>query len=71
MNDARRELFPSSHQTIYQRACSRSTAILREPTGSLAEKWTELEWQAMWYSGAFGSAFRTVAGSVIEIIQFR
>jgi Protein of unknown function (DUF2851) len=70
MSGAPRELFPSSYKTIYQRASSRSTAILREPTGSLAEKWTELEWQAMWYSGAFGSAFRTVAGSVVEIIQF-
>jgi uncharacterized protein DUF2851 len=70
MISAPTEFSLSFYQTIYQRACSRTVAILREPASTLAEKWTELQWQAMWYSGAFGSAFRSVAGSAVEIIQF-
>jgi hypothetical protein len=50
--------------------CTRVTPLLNEPSSNLAEKWTELEWQAMWYSGAFGTTFRTVSGSLVEIIQF-
>jgi hypothetical protein len=55
-------------ESSYRQACA-GTPLLREP-GHLAEKWTELEWQAMWYSGAFGTAFRSVSGSLVEIIQF-
>ncbi len=29
-----------------------------------------MQWQAMWYSGAFGTTFRAVSGSLVEIIQF-
>jgi hypothetical protein len=64
------ESFCSSYQSLYQQTCSPLAAHLHEPTGHLAEKWTELEWQAMWYSGAFGTTFRTVSGSLVEIIQF-
>jgi len=58
------------YESIDQEACPRVTPLVRETAGNLAEKWTELEWQAMWYSGAFGTAFRTVSGSLVEIIQF-
>src|ERR1700758_3097415 len=59
-----------SSESIYQQACTRVTPLLGEPAGNLAEKLAELEWQAMWYSGAFGTTFRTVSGSLVEIIQF-
>src|SRR5271165_1734697 len=29
-----------------------------------------MQWQAMWYSGAFGTTFRSVSGSLVEVIQF-
>jgi len=62
--------FRCFNQSIYQQACTRVTPLLREPDGSLREKWTELEWQALWYSGAFGTSFRAVSGSLVEIVQF-
>ncbi|MBV9104748.1 MAG: DUF2851 family protein [Verrucomicrobia bacterium] len=62
--------FRCVNQSIYQQACTRVTPLLREPDGSLREKWTELEWQALWYSGAFGTSFRAVSGSLVEIVQF-
>ena len=60
----------SSYQSLYQQTCSKVRPLLREPVGNLAEKWNELEWQAIWYSGAFGTTFRTVSGSLVEIVQF-
>ena len=42
----------------------------QETPSHIAEKWTELEWQALWYSGAFGTTFRSTAGALVEIIQF-
>ena len=36
----------------------------------LARRWSELEYQALWYAGAFGSSFRATNGSLIEVIQF-
>lgn len=59
-----------SCESLYQQTLSQLAPHLHEPAGNLAEKWTELEWQAMWYSGAFGTTFRTVSGSLVEIIQF-
>src|SRR3984957_11292546 len=70
MTKPQQKSLSSSHEFFYQQACAWVTPLLREPSGHLAEKWTELEWQAMWYSGAFGTAFRTVTGSLVEIIQF-
>jgi hypothetical protein len=59
-------------ESIYQQACTRVTPLLREPEpdANLSERWTEFEWQAMWYSGAFGTSFRAVSGSLVEIVQF-
>jgi hypothetical protein len=62
--------FRCFNESIYHQACTPVTPLLREPDANLAEKWTELEWQAIWYSGAFGTSFRAVSGSVVEIIQF-
>ena len=59
-----------SFESVYQEVRSQVTPLLHEPDGNLTEKWTELEWQAMWYSGAFGTTFRSVSGSLVEIIQF-
>lgn len=55
---------------IYQEASAHPAPLLNEPTSPLTEKWTELEWQALWYSAAFGTTFQSTTGAVIEIIQF-
>jgi Protein of unknown function (DUF2851) len=65
-----KESFCFLYESVYQEPRNRVTPLLCEPTGNLTEKWTELEWQAMWYSGTFGTTFRTVSGSLVEIIQF-
>src|SRR5260370_10367711 len=41
-----------------------------ESTHDLSHAWSELEYQALWYSGAFGSTFRGTNGSSVEILQF-
>ncbi|MBV8816029.1 MAG: DUF2851 family protein [Verrucomicrobia bacterium] len=43
---------------------------LHEDESPLTRRWSELEYQALWYSGAFGTSFRATNGSLIEIIQF-
>ena len=43
---------------------------VEEPTNDLNHAWSELEYQALWYSGTFGSTFRATNGSSIEILQF-
>jgi len=53
-----KEFFSSSCLSFYQEARLHETPPLHEPIGDLAEKWTELEWQALWYSGAFGTTSR-------------
>jgi len=70
MMEPDQESFCSSYQSVYQSASTRMAPILREPAGHFTEKWTELEWQAMWYSGTFGTAFRAVSGCLVEIVQF-
>jgi hypothetical protein len=55
---------------LYREACVYHGSIVSEPVGELAQKWTELEWQALWYSGSFGTAFRTTTGALVEIVQF-
>ena len=42
---------------------------LKEDFDPLVEKWTELEWQALWYSGAFGTTFRSTDSALVEIVQ--
>ena len=42
---------------------------VEEPTNDLSQAWSELEYQALWYSGTFGSTFRATNGSSIEILQ--
>jgi hypothetical protein len=70
MNSAPKECFSSSCLSIYRESCIHETPQRPELTSDLAEKWTELEWQALWYSGAFGTTFHTTAGAMVEIIQF-
>jgi hypothetical protein len=55
---------------IYRSKFDQDLFRVREPRSHIAEKWTELEWQALWYSGAFGTIFRSTAGALVEIIQF-
>jgi len=55
---------------VYREATDLHALQVHEPLGQIAEKWTELEWQALWYSGAFGTTFRSTDGALIEIIQF-
>ena len=55
---------------IYQETLRVEYDKVREPTDELQHAWSELEYQALWYSGTFGSTFRSTNGSSIEIIQF-
>ena len=55
---------------VYREAADLHSLQVHESLGQIAEKWTELEWQALWYSGAFGTTFRSTDGALIEIIQF-
>ena len=41
-----------------------------EEQPALSRRWSELEYQALWYAGAFGSSFRSTNGSLVEVIQF-
>ncbi len=43
---------------------------LVEEQPALSRRWSELEYQALWYAGAFGSSFRATNGSLVEVIQF-
>ena len=70
MNPARNNFLSSPSCAIYQESCIHETPERSEPTGDLTERWTELEWQALWYSGAFGTTFRTTVGNLVEIVQF-
>src|SRR5258707_7310947 len=62
----------------YQRRTQRSNLISSRcslPLGyahwcALIPASLELEYQALWYSGAFGSTFRATNGSSVEILQF-
>ncbi len=53
--------------SLYLRALEVSV-VEDEPL--LARRWSELEYQALWYAGAFGSSFRATNGSLVEVIQF-
>jgi hypothetical protein len=70
MNPSPKECPSSFSLAIYQESCVHPAPLLQEPTSPLTEKWTELEWQALWYSGAFGTTFQSTTGAVVEIIQF-
>src|SRR5918912_1019090 len=39
-------------------------------TEDLHQRWSELEWQTLWYAGACGKTFRATNGALIEILQF-
>jgi hypothetical protein len=55
---------------IYQETLLIQYEKVEEPTNDLCSAWSELEYQALWYSGAFGSTFRSTNGSSVEILQF-
>jgi Protein of unknown function (DUF2851) len=55
---------------LYRKACTQCSSIVSEPVDDYARKWSELEWQALWYSGSFGTLFRTTTGALVEIVQF-
>ena len=56
-----------SLQALYLRALEVS-AVEEQP--AISRRWSELEYQALWYAGAFGSNFRATNGSLVEVIQF-
>jgi Protein of unknown function (DUF2851) len=58
------------HFSLYHRYCSQPSPVIHEDAEDLPAKWTELQWQALWYSGAFGTAFQATNGSTVEIVQF-
>jgi hypothetical protein len=39
-------------------------------TEDLSHRWSELEWQTLWYAGACGETFRATNGSLVEVLQF-
>jgi hypothetical protein len=55
---------------IYREALQSTNDSVGEPSNDLGNAWSELEYQALWYSGAFGSTFRSTNGAAIEILQF-
>jgi hypothetical protein len=57
-------------ETIYQETLRSEYDKIGESTNDLGHAWSELEYQALWYSGVFGSTFRSTNGSSIEILQF-
>lgn len=59
-----------SLDTIYRETLRTASHTVCEPTNDLGETWSELEYQALWYSGAFGLTFRATNGSSVEILQF-
>jgi hypothetical protein len=59
----------SGYLPLYRRYCAESPLLLHEDADDLPAKWTELQWQALWYSGAFGTAFQATDGSTVEIVQ--
>jgi hypothetical protein len=56
-----------SFRSLYLRALE---IPLVEEEPALSRRWSELEYQALWYAGAFGSSFRSTNGSLVEVIQF-
>jgi hypothetical protein len=58
-----------AYRSAYLRALE-PEAALHEDQPPLTRRWSELEYQALWYSGAFGTSFRATNGSLVEIIQF-
>jgi Protein of unknown function (DUF2851) len=55
---------------IYREVLRSEYEKVRESDSDLGRAWSELEYQALWYSGAFGSTFRAINGSSIEILEF-
>src|SRR5271165_6228383 len=69
---SRLKITPSfSLQTGSNRLISLPFLSMSTPKGSgVLSLYTRVQWQAMWYSGAFGATFRSVSGSLVEVIQF-
>jgi hypothetical protein len=61
-------MFLNESDAIYREALDYEK--IGESTNDLSHAWSELEYQALWYSGAFGSTFRATNGSSVEILQF-
>ncbi|MBV9488387.1 MAG: DUF2851 family protein [Verrucomicrobia bacterium] len=57
---------------LYLRHVQGSDAgLLREEDETeLGRRWSELEWQTLWYAGACGKTFRATSGAAVEILQF-
>jgi Protein of unknown function (DUF2851) len=63
-------MFCTDLTAIYHAALRVDLETVGESTDELGRAWSELEYQALWYSGAFGSTFRSTNGSSVEILQF-
>ena len=59
----------SEHRSRYLAALEPEVSLFEGET-PIAQRWSELEYQALWYSGAFGSGFRATNGCLVEIVQF-
>jgi Protein of unknown function (DUF2851) len=55
---------------VYLETLQASDRLLQDHHSVLVSRWSELELQAFWYSGACGKAFRSVDGALIEILDF-
>jgi Protein of unknown function (DUF2851) len=55
---------------LYTDFLGRRSPVCAENQAPLTRLWSELEWQALWYSGSLGTAFRAVNGALVEIVRF-
>ena len=57
-------------ERLYTDFLRRRSPVFAESHAPLTRLWSELEWQALWYSGSLGTAFRAVNGALVEIVRF-
>ena len=57
-------------ERLYTDFLRRRSPVFAESHAPLTRLWSELEWQALWYSGSLRTAFRAVNGALVEIVRF-
>ena len=57
-------------EALYREYVQTHVPSVQENANILQQQWSELEWQALWYSGACGTSFRATNGALVEVVQF-
>lgn len=57
-------------ENLYRECLQTQIPSVQENGNILQQHWSELEWQALWYSGACGASFRATNGALVEVVQF-